>query len=104
MQVYTSGVSVLSLVAKNGQVCMNNACDDEITFNQKFFKKAHYKGFLNEILHGEKIYSGKNLNTTECGFEQNLEGILYSVCENGTKSVKFSDAKENIKINLSELQ
>ena len=104
VQVYTSGVSVLSLVAKNGQVCMNNACDDEITFNQKFFKKAHYKGFLSEILHGEKIYNGKNLSANECGFEQNLEDISYSVCDNGAKTIKFHDAKESIKLNLSELQ
>ncbi|MDA3043332.1 MULTISPECIES: hypothetical protein [unclassified Campylobacter] len=103
LQVYSSGVSVLSLVAKNESVCMNNACDDEPTFNEKFFKNAHYKGFLGEILGAKAIYGAKNLAKTDCGFEQNLGEISYSVCDDSGKIIKFSDKKAGVKISVREL-
>ena len=46
VQIYASGISVLSLVLKGDKICMNGACDDELVFNKKFFGAEHYRGLL----------------------------------------------------------
>ncbi|MCI6989011.1 MAG: hypothetical protein MR902_05495 [Campylobacter sp.] len=100
LQIYSSGVSVLNLYLKE-KVCMNGACDDEMVFNSKFFKREHYRGFLGEILSAKPIYDGRNLQKSDCGFTQIIsDDIKYSVCND---EVSFKDAKFNIKINYKEI-
>ncbi|MFR8440499.1 MAG: hypothetical protein ACLVCW_01940 [Campylobacter sp.] len=47
VQIYASGISVLSLVLKGDKICMNGACDDELVFNKKFFGTEHYRDWRN---------------------------------------------------------
>ena len=102
LQIYNSGVSVLKIDISENKICLNSACDDEPTFNRKFFKNAHYNGFFSEILNHKPIYNGKNLQKTDCGFIQNLSEnfIEYKLCNN---SLEFADTKNKIKIKLKEL-
>lgn len=100
LQIYSSGVAILSLNIKDEKVCMNGACDDELSFNSRFFKKEHYKGFLNAILLKKPLYNGSNLVKNECGFIQEIETISYSVCNN---EVSFSDRASRVKIDYKEL-
>ena len=107
VQIYASGISVLSLVLKGDKICMNGACDDELVFNKKFFGTEHYRGLLGEILDGKPIFGGSDTDG-HC-FEQSLQdgSIAYTVCrgkDGGGRSISFADAKRGVKIKIRELQ
>jgi putative lipoprotein len=107
VQIYASGISVLSLVLKGDKICMNGACDDELVFNKKFFGAEHYRGLLGEILVGKPIFGGSDTGG-HC-FEQSLQdgSINYKVCrgkDGGGRSISFADAKRGVKIKIRELQ
>jgi len=107
VQIYASGISVLSLVLKDDKICMNGACDDELVFNKKFFGAEHYRGLLGEILDGKPIFGGSDAGG-HC-FEQSLQdgSIDYKVCrgkDGGGRSISFADAKRSVKIKIRELQ
>jgi len=107
VQIYASGISVLSLVLKGDKICMNGACDDELVFNKKFFGAEHYRGLLSEILEGKPIFGGSDTGG-HC-FEQSLQegSIDYKVCrgkDGGGRSISFADAKRGVKIKIRELQ
>ena len=107
VQIYASGISVLSLVLKDDKICMNGACDDELVFNKKFFGTEHYRGLLGEILDGKPIFGGSDAGG-HC-FEQSLQGgsIAYTVChgkDGGRRYISFADAKRGVKIKIRELQ
>ena len=106
VQIYASGISVLSLVLKGDKICMNGACDDELVFNKKFFGTEHYRGLLGEILDGKPIFGGSGTGG-HC-FEQSLQdgSIDYKVCrgkDGGGRSISFADAKRSVKIKIREL-
>ena len=102
LQIYNSGISILKMDISENKICLNSACDDEPTFNRKFFKNSHYNGFFSDILNHKPIYNGKNLQKTECGFIQNISEnfIEYKFCNN---SIEFADTKNKIKIKLKEI-
>ena len=107
VQIYASGISVLSLVLKDDKICMNGACDDELVFNKKFFGTEHYRGLLGEILDGKPIFGGSDAGG-HC-FEQSLQdgSIDYKVCrgkDGGGRSISFADVKRSVKIKIRELQ
>ena len=107
VQIYASGISVLSLVLKGDKICMNGACDDELVFNKKFFGTEHYRGLLGEILDGKPIFGGSDAGG-HC-FEQSLQdgSIAYTVCrgkDGGGRSISFVDSKRSVKIKIRELQ
>ena len=107
VQIYVSGISVLSLVLKGDKICMNGACDDELVFNKKFFGTEHYRGLLGEILDGKPIFGGSDAGG-HC-FEQSLQdsSIAYTVCRGkdaSGRSISFADAKRGVKIKIRELQ
>ena len=106
VQIYASGISVLSLVLKGDKICMNGACDDELVFNKKFFGAEHYRGLLGQILDGKPIFGGSDAGG-HC-FEQSLQdsSIAYTVCrgkDGGGRSISFADAKRSVKIKIREL-
>ena len=108
VQIYASGISVLSLVLKGDKICMNGACDDELVFNKKFFGTEHYRGLLGEILDGKPIFGGSDAGERRC-LVQNLQNgsIDYKVCrdkDGGGRSISFADAKRGVKIKIRELQ
>lgn len=107
VQIYASGISVLSLVLKGDKICMNGACDDELVFNKKFFGTEHYRGLLGEILDGKPIFGGNDAGG-HC-FEQSLQdgSIAYTVCrgkDGSGKSISFADSTRGVKIKIRELQ
>lgn len=107
VQIYASGISVLSLVLKGDKICMNGACDDELVFNKKFFGTEHYRGLLGQILDGKPIFGGSDTGG-HC-FEQSLQdgSINYKVCrgkDGGGRSISFADVKRGVKIKIRELQ
>lgn len=107
VQIYASGISVLSLVLKGDKICMNGACDDELVFNKKFFGTEHYRGLLGEILDGKPIFGGSDAGG-HC-FEQSLQdsSIAYTVCRGkdaSGRSISFADVKRGVKIKIRELQ
>jgi len=101
LQVYSSGVNLAEIDIKDGQICLNTACDDEPIFNQKFFKNAHYNGLFADIVNFRPIYDGRNLSKTECGFTQEIASFNYEICDN---VVKFKDPKNGIKLVIKELE
>ena len=104
VQIYASGISVLSLVLKGDKICMNGACDDELVFNKKFFGAEHYRGLLGEILDGKPIFGGSDTGG-HC-FEQSLQdgSINYKVCRGKDGGGRSADAKRSVKIKIRELQ
>ena len=108
VQIYASGISVLSLVLKGDKICMNGACDDELVFNKKFFGTEHYRGLLGEILDGKPIFGGSDAGERRCLTQSLQEGSIdYKVCrgkDGGGRSISFADAKRGVKIKIRELQ
>lgn len=108
VQIYASGISVLSLVLKGDKICMNGACDDELVFNKKFFGTEHYRGLLGEILDGKPIFGGSDAGERRCLTQSLQEGSIdYKVCrskDGGGRSISFADAKRGVKIRIRELQ
>ena len=107
VQIYASGISVLSLVLKGDKICMNGACDDELVFNKKFFGTEHYRGLLGEILDGKPIFGGSDAGERRCLTQSLQEGSIdYKVCrgkDGGGRSISFADAKRGVKIKIREL-
>ena len=95
LQIYNSGVSILKMDISYDKICLNSACDDEISFNRKFFKNEHYIGFFSDILNHKPIYNEKNLVKTDCGFIQNISEnfIEYKLCN---EFIEFADTKNKI--------
>ena len=108
VQIYASGISVLSLVLKGDKICMNSACDDELVFNKKFFGTEHYRGLLSEILDGKPIFGGSDAGERRCLAQSLQDGSIdYKVCrdkDGGGRSISFADAKRGVKIKIRELQ
>ena len=108
VQIYASGISVLSLVLKDDKICMNGACDDELVFNKKFFGAEHYRGLLGEILDGKPIFGGSDAGERRCLTQSLQDGSIdYKVCrgkDGGGRSISFADAKRGVKIKIRELQ
>ena len=108
VQIYASGISVLSLVLKGDKICMNGACDDELVFNKKFFGAEHYRGLLGEILDGKPIFGGSDAGERRCLTQSLQDGSIdYKVCrgkDGGGRSISFADAKRGVKIKIRELQ
>ena len=108
VQIYASGISVLSLVLKDDKICMNGACDDELVFNKKFFGAEHYRGLLGEILDGKPIFGGSDAGERRCLAQSLQDGSIdYKVCrgkDGGGRSISFADAKRGVKIKIRELQ
>ncbi|EDO9224901.1 hypothetical protein GQ884_06800, partial [Campylobacter coli] len=69
--------------------------------NQKFFKNAYYEDILKDILEAKPLWNGKNMQKTQCGFNQNLNSanyeIFYEICDN---KISFVDRISRIKIVL----
>ncbi len=102
LQIYSSGVNTANINIKD-KICVNGACFKKTEFNEKFFLAPHYESLFEEILQRQKIYDGKGLSTTECGFRQDLSSyfIKYEVCGN---HVKFVDSKNKIRVIIKELK
>ena len=88
-------------VLKNGEILLEH----DIKKDAKFMildQEAKEVPF-EEILQKEKIYDGKGLINTECGFSQDLSSyfIKYEVCDN---YVKFVDNKNKIRVIIKELK
>lgn len=103
LQIYNSGVNTANLKSDSEHVCVGHGCFERTEFNEKFFLSAHYERIFDDILQGREIFGGEGLVRKECGFEQNISknSIKYEVCGG---SVKFSDAKNRVKIILKELK
>lgn len=50
-----------------------------MVFNQKFFKNAYYEDILKDILEAKPLWNGKNMQKTQCGFNQNLNSANYEI-------------------------
>lgn len=98
LQLYNSGVNVLNLKVSD-KVCFAGVCEDELVFNNKFFKQRHYRGLLLDILNKRYINYGKNLQKIDCGFYQKFDTVTYEVCDN---IVKFIDTK-GVKIIIKDI-
>lgn len=98
LQIYNSGVSLLKLDIKD-KICINSACSDKKSFNEKYLLDAHYDELISDIINQRPIYEKQNLVKTDCGFKQVISknSIKYELCNN--KSI-FKDAKNNITIVL----
>ncbi|MSN95741.1 hypothetical protein F1B92_00775 [Campylobacter sp. FMV-PI01] len=99
LQIYNSGVGLFEMDIKD-KICYNGICEDEIKFNEKFFKFKHYRGFFKDILAKKPIYNAKNLIKTECGFRQEVINLQYEICN---KKISFNDKKNEIKIIIKEM-
>lgn len=95
IDLYSSGISLAKITIKKDQICLNNACDNELIFNKKFFAHTHHNGFFANLIDKKPIYNGANLEKTKCGFTQNLDELHYEICDG---NVKFHDEKHRVKI------
>ena len=104
LEVYKLGQAFFELKIKD-KICINAVCYDKKVFNQKFFKNVYYDDILSDILKANTLWQGRNLEKTDCGFEQNLKAknyeIFYQVCDN---KVSFFDKISHTKIILTHIQ
>lgn len=100
LEVYKLGQAFFKL--KIGEdICLNSVCYSKTVFNQKFFKNTYYEDILKDILEAKPLWNGKNIEKTQCGFNQKLNSanyeIFYEVCDN---KISFFDKISHIKIIL----
>jgi len=50
IDLYSSGISLAKITIKKDQICLNNACDNELIFNKKFFAHTHHNGFFANLI------------------------------------------------------
>ncbi|ECH5256970.1 hypothetical protein FPW35_03075 [Campylobacter coli] len=104
LEVYKLGQAFFKLKIRE-DICLNSVCYSKMVFNQKFFKNVYYDDILSDILKANALWQGKNLEKTDCGFEQNLKAknyeIFYQVCDN---KVSFFDKISHTKIILTHIQ
>ncbi len=100
LQIYNTALNIANIKVYN-KICINSACFEKTEFNKRFFLNSYYDDMFEDILLQKPIYNRKNLQKTECGFNQNINNnlIQYEVCAN---NVKFIDTKNKIKIILRE--
>ncbi|EPV4111125.1 hypothetical protein ACV52Z_001985 [Campylobacter coli] len=100
LEVYKLGQAFFKLKIRE-DICLNSVCYSKMVFNQKFFKNAYYEDILKDILEAKPLWNGKNMQKTQCGFNQNLNSanyeIFYEVCDN---KISFVDRISRIKIVL----
>ena len=105
LEVYKLAQPLFVLELKGTRLCLNKGCLKEEEFNKRFFKNAHYKGFLRQILTKKALYDGLNLIQTSCGFEQNITNkayeLSYEICED---KIFFEDKKARMKFSLREIK
>ncbi|WP_252989346.1 hypothetical protein, partial [Campylobacter coli] len=98
--VYKLGQAFFKLKIRE-DICLNSVCYSKMVFNQKFFKNAYYEDILKDILEAKPLWNGKNMQKTQCGFNQNLNSanyeIFYEICDN---KISFVDRISRIKIVL----
>lgn len=92
VQIYSAGTSVLELKI-GSQICINGTCEDEQSFNQKFFGKSYYNGILKDIINAKKLFNASFTPNSCGGFSQSFSGISYEVCQN---KVSFKNEKTKI--------
>lgn len=100
LEVYKLGQAFFKLKIRE-DICLNSVCYSKIVFNQKFFKNTYYEDILKDILEAKPLWNGKNIEKTQCGFNQKLNSanyeIFYEVCDN---KISFFDKISHIKIIL----
>lgn len=100
LEVYKLGQAFFKLKIRE-DVCLNSVCYSKTVFNQKFFKNTYYEDILKDILEAKSLWNGKNIEKTQCGFNQKLNStnyeIFYEVCDN---KISFFDKISHIKIIL----
>lgn len=100
LEVYKLGQAFFKLKIRE-DICLNSVCYSKMVFNQKFFKNAYYEDILKDILEAKPLWNGKNMQKTQCGFNQNLNSanyeIFYEICDN---KISFVDRISRIKIVL----
>jgi len=102
LEAYSLAKAIFALKITD-KICLNQACYDKKSFNERFFKVSHYDDFLSDILSFKPIYHARNLKKTKCGFEQNLNAInyeiFYRICN---EELKFRDFKNQILIKIKK--
>ncbi|HEG0607404.1 TPA: hypothetical protein SB587_000686 [Campylobacter coli] len=100
LEVYKLGQAFFKLKIRE-DICLNSVCYSKTVFNQKFFKNTYYEDILKDILEAKLLWNGKNIEKTQCGFNQKLNSanyeIFYEVCDN---KISFFDKISHIKIIL----
>ncbi|TQR27563.1 hypothetical protein [Campylobacter sp. MIT 97-5078] len=86
------------------KICLEQACFEKKTFNQRYLGQAYYDDFLEDILRFKPLFEGKNLIQNACGFSQNLLNInydiSYQVCD---KELLFIEKKNNIRLSIKKV-
>ncbi|EAL0080073.1 hypothetical protein BGG37_03240 [Campylobacter lari] len=100
LEVYKLGQAFFKLKIRE-DICLNSVCYSKTVFNQKFFKNTYYEDILKDILEAKPLWNSKNIEKTQCGFNQKLNSvnyeIFYEVCDN---KISFFDKISHIKIIL----
>ncbi len=100
LEVYKLGQAFFKLKIRE-DICLNSVCYSKTVFNQKFFKNTYYEDILKDILEAKSLWNGKDMQKTQCGFNQSLNSanyeIFYEVCDN---KISFFDKTSHIKIIL----
>lgn len=102
LQIYSTGQGVLKIKISD-KICINQACMSDVEFNKKFLLNEHYEGFFNDLVNANPIYHKKELEKTNCGFDQNISKIFveYQICD---RIIRFSDKKNGVKIVIKRLE
>lgn len=100
IRAMSAGVEVLRLDI-NTHICLNSICYQKEIFNRDFLNKNYPIDILKNIFLHKEIYSGKNRQSFDNGFIQEIKtefvNIFYKVEKN---SVYFKDSKNKILIKI----
>ncbi len=79
LEVYASAQPVADISITRSMVCSGMMCMSKKEFNKKYLSSAYPDTLLENIIHGRKIFDGKNLQKEKNGFSQKIKSDKYNI-------------------------
>lgn len=108
LEIYANGTAVMKLEIKSGKICNGTglfSCMSKGEFNKRYLSAAYPDDTFEQILRGEAIFGGENINSTsDTMFTQNItEQGIYDIDYSVTGGdIIFRDLVTNILIKVRE--
>lgn len=102
LELFVAGKAI-EKISINNLICIRSGCMSKSSFNQEYLNAAYEDDILQNILLGQAIFEGRNIQKTQNGFEQKIQNnevfIDYSV---NPHAISFKDKKNNILLKIKD--
>jgi hypothetical protein len=105
VKVLNLGVQILDIQIIKSKICIDSNCFKDEIFNEKFLSKEYENDFLKKIVLKEPLFDGKEVNSSENGFTQELfkDGKFDIIYRVDKKQSYFKDKINKILIKIRRI-